>query len=64
MPKVEVELDLQQLARILVSLESKDLETLEILMDKELSEELLKRKALAEQEREEGKLLTLEDLFR
>lgn len=51
MPKVEVDIDLQQLARILVSLESKDLETLEILMDKELSEELLKRRALAQQEK-------------
>ena len=63
MPKVEVDVNLEQLAMILASLSPGDQETLTLLLDEATTEELLHRRALAEQARQAGTLLTAEELF-
>lgn len=63
MPKVEVDVNLEQLATVLTSLSQGEQETLALLLDRATTEELLKRRALAEQARRAGTLLTTEDLL-
>ncbi len=63
MPKVEVDVNLEQLATILASLSPGDQETLTLLLDEATTEELLQRRALAEQARQAGSLLTADELF-
>jgi hypothetical protein len=63
MPKVEVDVNLEQLATILASLSPGDQETLTLLLDEATTEELLQRRALAEQARQAGNLLTADELF-
>ncbi len=55
MPKVELELELEQVARILERLSPGELETLEILLNPELRAELKGRWESARTELEEGK---------
>lgn len=63
MPKVEVDVNLEQLAVVLTSLSQGEQETLALLLDRDTTEEILKRRALAEQSRRAGTLLTAEDLL-
>jgi hypothetical protein len=63
MPKVEVDVNLEQLATILASLSPGDQETLTLLLDEATTEELLQRRAQAEQARQAGNLLTADELF-
>lgn len=63
MPKVEVDVNLEQLAAVLTSLSQGEQETVALLLDRATTEELLKRRALAEQARRAGTLLTTEDLL-
>lgn len=63
MPKVEVDVNLEQLAAVLTSLSQGEQETLALLLDRTTTEEILKRRALAEQARRAGTLLTAEDLL-
>lgn len=63
MPKVEVDVNLEQLAVVLTSLSQGEQETLALLLDRDMTEDLLKRRALAEQSRRAGTLLTAEDLL-
>lgn len=50
MPKVEVELDVEQLARALNALSPEELETLELLLNPEVTEELRRRRREAHEE--------------
>jgi hypothetical protein len=63
MPKVEVDVNLEQLAAVLTSLSQGEQETLALLLDRDMTEDLLRRRALAEQSRRAGTLLTAEDLL-
>jgi hypothetical protein len=63
MPKVEVEVNLEQLAAILASLSPSDQDTLTLLLDQATTRELLQRRALAEQARQTGTLLSADELF-
>ncbi len=63
MPKVEVDINLEQLATILASMSPGDQEALTLLLDEATTEELLQRRALAEQARQPGSLLTADELF-
>ncbi|GEM_PF-4921362 len=63
MPKVEVDVNLEQLATILTGLSSGDQETLTLLLDEATTQEPLHRRALAKQARQAGNLLTTEELF-
>ena len=63
MPKVEVDVNLEQLAMILASLSPGDQATLTLLLDEATTEELLQRRALAEQVRQAGTLLTADEIF-
>ncbi len=63
MPKVEVDVNLEQLATILASLSPGDQETLTLLLDEATTEDLFQRRALAEQARQAGSLLTADELF-
>lgn len=62
-PRVEVDVNLEQLATVLTSLSQGEQETVALLLDRATTEELLKRRALAEQSRRAGTLLTVEDLL-
>lgn len=58
MPKVEVDLKLEQLARALNALSPGELETLELLLNPELGEELKRRRREAR-----GETLSEDELF-
>jgi hypothetical protein len=55
MPKIQVELEIEQIAKILEGISSGELETLEILLRPELRDELRKRREEARIEFEQGK---------
>ena len=63
MPKVELELEIEQIAKILEGLNSGELETLEILLNPELRDELKRRREEAKVEFEQGKTLSKDELF-
>jgi len=63
MPKVEIELDLEQLAQALNALGPDELESLEFLLNPELTEELQRRRREAREELAQGKALSEEELF-
>ena len=63
MPKVEVELKLEQLAQALNALSPEELESLELLLNPELTEELQRRRREARAELAQGKDLSEEELF-
>jgi len=63
MPKVELELGIEQIARILEELSPGELETLEILLNPGLIDELKKRREEARVEVEQGKTLSKDELF-
>jgi len=63
MPKVEVELKLEQLAQALKALSPEELESLELLLTPELTEELQRRRREAQEELAQGKALSEEELF-
>lgn len=63
MPKVELELGIEQIAKILEELSPGELETLEILLNLDLMDELKKRREEARIEFEQGKALSKDDLF-
>ena len=63
MPKVELELEIEQIAKILEGLNPGELETLEILLNPELSGELKRRREEAKVEFEQGKTLSKDELF-
>jgi hypothetical protein len=63
MPKVELELGIEQIAKILEGLSPGELETLEILLNPELRDELKKRRQEAKLEFEQGKTLSKDELF-
>lgn len=58
MPKVEIDLKLEQLARALNALSPGELETLELLLNPELGEELKRRRREAR-----GETLSEDELF-
>lgn len=64
MPKVELELELEQIAKILGELSPGELETLELLLNPELRAELKQRREKGRLELKEGKTLSRTDLFR
>ena len=55
MPRVELELGVEQIARILEALSQPELETLELLLQPEIAAELRQRRQEARTELEEGK---------
>lgn len=61
MPKAEVELE--QLAQVLRTLSPGELETLELLLDPELSEELIHRRQNGRNALAHGKALSEAELF-
>lgn len=63
MPKVEMELEIEQIAKILESLSPGELETLEILLTPELRDALKERREEGRREFEQGKTLSKDDLF-
>ena len=63
MPKVEVELRLEQLAQVLKTLSPGELETLELMLDPELGEELKRRRQEAHAQLARGEALSEEELF-
>ena len=63
MPKVELELGIEQIAKNLEELSPGELETLEILLNPDLMDELKKRREEARIEFEQGKALSKDDLF-
>ena len=63
MPRVDLELEIGQIAEILEGLSPGELETLEILLNRELTDELKKRRQEARIEFEQGKTLSRDELF-
>jgi len=63
MPKIELELEVEQIARILAALSQEELETLELLLQPELAAELRQRRQEARTELEEGRTLSKAELF-
>jgi len=63
MPRVELELGVEQIARLLEALSQGELETLELLMQPELAAELRQRRQEARTELAEGKTLSEAELF-
>jgi len=63
MPKVEIKLDLEQLAQALNALSPGELETLELLLTPELKKELQRRRREAHEELAQGKALSEDELF-
>ena len=63
MPKVELEVRIEQIAKILKGLSPGELETLEVLLNPELRDELKRRRREAKIEFEQGKTLSKEELF-
>jgi len=63
MPKVELEIRIEQIAKILKELSPGELETLEVLLNPELRDELKRRRREAKIEFEQGKTLSKEELF-
>lgn len=63
MPKVELELEIEQIAKILERLSPGELETLEILLNPELRDELKRRRDEARTEFKQGKMLSKDELF-
>jgi hypothetical protein len=63
MPKVEVEMDLSQLAEALAKLTPAELETLEIMLNSRLKAQLKRRWRIAKAELQQGKTLSQEELF-
>ncbi|MHC1578882.1 MAG: hypothetical protein ACXQTH_04010 [Dehalococcoidia bacterium] len=63
MPKVELELEVEQIARILEALSQQELETLELLLQPRLAAELKQRRQEARTELEKGKTLSKAELF-
>ncbi|HIC96588.1 TPA: hypothetical protein EYP12_08210 [Candidatus Bipolaricaulota bacterium] len=63
MPKVEIELKLEQLAQALNALSPGELETLELLLNPELTEELRRRRKEAREELAQGEALSEDELF-
>ncbi|MCL0098135.1 hypothetical protein M1O19_06465 [Dehalococcoidia bacterium] len=63
MPRVDLELEIGQIAGILEGLSPGELETLEILLNRELTDELKKRRQEARIEFEQGKTLSRDELF-
>ena len=63
MPKVELELELEQIASILEKLSPGEIETLEILLDPDLRAELKERHVKGKLELQEEKTLSKTELF-
>jgi hypothetical protein len=63
MPRVELELGIEQIAKMLEMLSQQELETLEFLLQPELAAELRQRRQEAKTELEEGKTLSIAELF-
>ncbi|MBE0478926.1 hypothetical protein IBX65_07405 [Candidatus Aerophobetes bacterium] len=63
MPKLELEVEIEQLAKILEGLSPGELETLEILLNPQLTDELKRRRQEAKIKFEQGETLSKEQLF-
>jgi len=63
MPRVGLELGVEQIAKILEALSRQELETLELLLQPELAAELRQRRQEAKTELEEGKTLSKAELY-
>ena len=63
MPRVEVEMDLTDLAEALAKLTPAELETLEIMLNSRLKTQLKRRWRTAKAELQQGKTLSQEELF-
>ena len=63
MPKVEVSIELEQIAKVLQRLTPGEVETLEILLNSKLQVELKDRWKKGKEELKEGKTLSKEKLF-
>lgn len=63
MPKLELELEIEQIATLLKNLSQSDMETLEILLNPELAQEIKNRQSQARIELGEGKSLSSKELF-
>lgn len=63
MPKVEVSIELEQIAKVLQRLTPGEVETLEILLNPKLQVELKDRWKKGKEELREGKTLSKEKLF-
>jgi len=63
MPRVELELVVEQIAKMLQALSLQELETLEFLLQPELAAELKQRRREARAELKEGKALSKAELF-
>jgi len=63
MPRIELELGVEQIVKILEALSQQELETLELLVQPELAAELRQRRQEARTELEKGKALSKAELF-
>jgi hypothetical protein len=63
MPRVELELEVEQIAKILEALSQQELETLELLLQPQLAGEVRRRRQEAKTELAEGKTLSKAELF-
>jgi uncharacterized coiled-coil DUF342 family protein len=63
MPKVEIDLELEQLAQILKTLSPGELDTLELLLNLEMREELKRRRQEAHEALARGETLSEDELF-
>jgi hypothetical protein len=62
MPRIELELGVEQIVKILEALSQQELETLELLVQPELAAELRQRRQEARTELEKGKALSKAEL--
>lgn len=63
MPKIELQLEVEQIARMLEALSEEELETLELILQPELTAELRQRRQQARTELQEGRTLSKAELF-
>jgi hypothetical protein len=63
MPKIELQLEVEQIARMLEALSEEELETLELMLQPELTAELRRRRQDARTELQQGRTLSTTELF-
>lgn len=63
MPKLAIDVELEELAEVLNQLDPDELETLEMLLDSELGSELQRRREQGRAELKQGTTLSEDDLF-
>ena len=63
MPKLAIDVELEELAEVLNQLDPEELESLELLLDSELGSELQRRREQGRSDLEQGTTLSEDELF-